>query len=261
MGLALQRRQSLAGWKSGCARRDRTWERDRRIFDRHREGHAVEIVAAEHGVSRSQAYRIIARIRKAVAEKAELSEGERAHRRKARALAQWSERQHRKRLWRRLQFGIPYDAPYFPSAYRRRYPDRLSAKYRESRQPNRIQNSPTWEPTEPPIVCREEGNRKMSKSPEYERMSFRPVGGNCWEVAYPRDADAVSFVRADIFTDMEEQRDRLEAALEKIAEERRPAGVAAWAMARATLFANKMLRYQEPVIVLDIFSKGEGEKE
>ena len=69
-------------------------------------------------------------------------------------LAQWSERQHHKRLWRRLQFGIPYDAPYFPSAYRRRYPDRLSAKYAESRQPNRIQNSPTWEPTEPPIVCR-----------------------------------------------------------------------------------------------------------
>ena len=135
------RHQSVAGWRSGCARRDRTWERDRRIFDRYRAGHVVEIVAAEHAVSRSQAYRIISRIRKAQEEKDELSEGERTHRRKARALALWTQREHRKRQWRRLQFGIPYEAPYYPSAYRRRYPARLSAKYAESRQPYRIQNS------------------------------------------------------------------------------------------------------------------------
>ena len=197
--------QSLAGWKSGCARRDRTWERDRRIFDRHREGHAVEIVAAEHGVSRSQAYRIIARIRKAVAEKAELSEGERAHRRKARAIWQWSERQHRKRLWRRLQFGIPYDAPYFPSAYRRRYPDRLRAKYAESRQPNRIQNSPTWEPTEPPIVCRKE-TEMSDKKDLVQIIRDNPCGvftvdNDCWfnRMAPPKPIEEMTDAEWDHF--------------------------------------------------------------
>ena len=131
---AARRRKSFAGWRSGCARRDRSWEHDRRIFDWHRDGYAVEAIVAERWctVGRSQAYRIIARIRTARADKARMSEAERHARRCARGAWLRTRREHRARVWRRIEFGAPYEAPAFPARFRRQYPDRLAGRFRES---------------------------------------------------------------------------------------------------------------------------------
>lgn len=128
---AYRRRKSVAGWKGGCVRRDRTWERDNRIDRLYREGVAVDdIVAAPWcDIGRRAAYYVIARIRAARAEKAMLAEPERHRRRCARGAWLRTERLHRRRLRRRLETGAPYDPPAFPADLRRRYPRRLAMRF------------------------------------------------------------------------------------------------------------------------------------
>ena len=186
---AYRRIQSERGWRSGCIRRDRTWERNRRIFDRYREGAAVEDIIAEGwcDVSRSQAYRIIARIRAARAEKAMLPEPERHRRRCARGAWLRTQREHESRVWRRLEYGAPYAAPAFPAELRRRYPARLGAKYRESHEPSR---SPRTHARRPPSTAGSAGNGAVASAEPTRRQTVTAAlvdrwrrQADCWQTA------------------------------------------------------------------------------
>ena len=179
-----QQRASYAGWRRGCAVRDRSWKRDRWIFDQHAAGRSVEDLVAEmqeqyeagpgvwpwgaqvQPVRRAQSFAIIRRIREAREEKAALPKAERRDRRCSRGAWLRTERIHHARLRRRLEFGVPYEAPAFPASFRRQYPERLAAKYRESSQPFRGKTPARESRAEAPIAWQEEAVERPAARPD-----------------------------------------------------------------------------------------------